>query len=471
MSAGSEQPSMRRRLQRSGLLAVLLGYGLLLVVTVQLFQQQRNQRQLLTMQRAEKLLRSNVAVAGQPQQLQRLLNRVSGSTQVLWGRPVGQQIAPLLPEISAPLRQRAEQLVEGQASPHLFHDRTGSYLISSRAMDLNGNDLTLYLLENVSEEVAFQRQLNALLLLATALAALVSVLLNRYGIAQALRPLIGFENNLDPSHLNPLQHQRFDSEPLPLELKPLAHAFNALRDQLTESRERQQQFASNMSHELRTPITLIGGYTRRLLRRGDNLSNDQRDQLLIVQDETRRLAQVVSDLVAISRAEIGSQQLALQPLCIADLVQESIASLEQSMQQRVVVAAPEGIDLNAIQVFADRESVQQSLGHLIDNACKYSPAASAVQISFSVDAERVVVRVRDHGAGIPEPERETVFERFRRGSNSAGIPGSGIGLALVRLLVESMGGSVSVDDADAEGAVVALTLRRGESPEPDPPPH
>ena len=141
------------------------------------------------------------------------------------------------------------------------------------------------------------------------------------------------------------------------------------------------------------------------------------------------------------------------------------------MQQRVGVVAPEGIDLNAIQVVAERESVQQSLGHLIDNACKYSPAASAVQISFSLDAERVVVRVRDHGAGIPEPERETVFERFRRGSNSAGIPGSGIGLALVRLLVESMGGSVSVDDADAEGAVVALTLRRGESPEPDPPPH
>ena len=311
MSAGSEQPSMRRRLQRSGLLAVLLGFGLLLVVTVQLFQQQRNQRQQIMMLRAEQLLRSNVAVAGQPQQLQRLLNRVSGSTQVLWGRPVGQQTAPLFPEISAPLRQRAEQLVEGQASPQLFRDRHSSYLISSRVMDLNGNDLKLYLLEDVSEEVAYQRQLNALLFLATALAALLSVLLYRYGIAQALRPLIGIADTPDAFRANPLQHQRFDPETLPLELKPLALELNVLRDQLTDSLERQRQFTSNMTHELRTPITLIGGYTRRLLRRGDNLSDDQRDQLLIVQDETRRLAQVVSDLVAISRAEIGSQQLEL----------------------------------------------------------------------------------------------------------------------------------------------------------------
>ncbi len=468
MNAGSSQTSIRRRLQRSGWLAVLLGYGLLLVVTVQLFQQQRNQRQLVTMQRAQQLLRSNVAVAGQPQQLQGLLNRFSSSTQVLWGRPVGQQTTPLLPEISAPLRQRAEQLVEGHSKPQLFHDRDSSYLISSRVMDLNGNDLKLYLMEDVSEEVAFQRQLNALLFLATAFAALVSVLLNRYGIAQALRPLIGLGTTLDAVNANPLQQQHVDPEQLPLELKPLAFALNALRDQRTDSRERQQQFASSMSHELRTPITLIGGYTRRLLRRGDNLSDDQRDQLLIVQDETRRLAQVVSDLVAISRAEIGSQQLELQPLCIADLVQESIASLEQSIQQRVVVVADEGIDLNAIQAFADRASLQQCLVHVIDNACKYSPAASAVEISCSLDAERVVVRVRDHGSGIPADEREAVFGRFRRGSNSAGIPGSGIGLALVRMLADQMAGSVSIDNADGEGAVVALTLRRWMSPEPDP---
>ena len=471
MIAESEQLSIRRRLQRSGLLSVLIGYGLLVVVTVQLFELQRNQRQLDTMQRAERLLRSNVSIAGQPQQLQRLLNRFSGSTQVVWGRPLGQQTDFLLSEISAPLRQRAEQRVAGHTRPQLFRNRSRSYLISSRFIDLNGNPMVLYLLEDVSEEVAFQRQLSALLFLAAVLASLLSVLLNRHGIAKALQPLISLVNHLDASRSIPQQQQRIDPQALPLELKPLAVVANDLRDQLSDSWERQRQFASNMSHELRTPITLIGGYTRRLLRRGDNLSDDQRQQLLIVQDETRRLAQVVTDLVAITRAEIGSQQLDLQPLSIADLVQESIAVFEASIQQRVALMAPEGIDLHAIQVFADRESVQQCLGHLIDNACKYSPVASVVEISCSLDEEMVVVHVRDHGPGIPEDERETVFERFRRGSNSAGIPGSGIGLALVRMLAEPMGGSVSVQDADGEGAVVALTLRRWVSPERDLPAH
>ena len=151
MNAGSSQTSIRRRLERSGCLAMVLGYGLLLLVTVQLFQQQRNQRQLVMMQRAERELRSNVAVAGQPRQLQRLLNRFSGSTQVLWGRPLGDQPALLMPQISKPLRQRAEQLVEGHSKPQLFHDRDSSYLISSRSLDLNGNPLKLYLLEDVSE--------------------------------------------------------------------------------------------------------------------------------------------------------------------------------------------------------------------------------------------------------------------------------------------------------------------------------
>ena len=468
MSGGAEQRSIRRRLQRFGLLAVLLGYGLLLVVTVQLFQQQRNQRQLVTMQRAERLLRSKAAVAGEPQQLQRVLSRFSGSNLALWGHVLGQQSALLTPQISVPLRQRAEQLVEGHPKPRLFRDRNSSYLISSSVMDLNGNQLKLYLLEDVSEEVAFQRQLNALLLLAAALAALLTVLLNRYGIARALRPLIGVGNTLDASCANSLQQQRFDPVQLPLELKPLVLALDALRDQLTSSLERQRQFASSMSHELRTPITLIGGYTRRLLRRGDNLTDDQRDQLLIVQDETRRLAQVVSDLVAIIRAEIGNQQLELQPLCMADLIQESIALVEALMQQRVVVMADDGIDLQAIKVFADRASVQQCLVHVIDNACKYSPATSPVQISCSLDTQKLFLRVRDHGPGIPADEREVVFERFRRGSNSASVPGSGIGLTLARMLADSMGASVSVEDADGGGAVVVLALRRWMSPESDP---
>jgi hypothetical protein len=130
--------------------------------------------------------------------------------------------------------------------------------------------------------------------------------------------------------------------------------------------------------------------------------------------------------------------------------------------------ADQALDLQAVEVFADRASVQQCLVQLIDNACKYSPAASPVEISCSLDAQKLFLRVRDHGPGIPADEREVVFERFRRGANSAGVPGSGIGLTLVRTLADPMGASVRVEDADGGGAVVVLAFRRWMSPESNP---
>ena len=473
MSTGVDHSSIRRRLQRSSVLAVLLGYGLLVLVTFQLFKQQRNQRQLTTMNRAERLLRSNVAVAGQPQQLQRLFGAFSSSNLALWGHPAGQKsVSPALIDPSEDLRQRAEQLAQNQSRPQLFRDRNSSFMVTSRVMTLNGNSFRLYLLEDVSDEVALQHQLNGLLLLAALLAAVLSALLNRRGIDRALQLLTRFGDSLKPFQSNPLQHQAIEPDQLPLELKPLAVALHELSVRLSDSFQRQQQFASSVSHELRNPITIIGGYNRRLMRHADNLTDDQRRQLRIVEDEIRRLGQLLTDLVAITRAEISSQSLDCQPLCIADLVQQAIALVEPSAQPRIVVIPPEGVDSQSIEVFADRDAVLQCLVHLINNACQYSPPASPVELGCLCQAERVVLQVRDHGPGVPMEERELVFERFRRGGNSVESSGSGIGLALVQTLITSMGGSVSIDDAEGGGAVFGLAFRRCASPAPQAhPPH
>ena len=468
MSAGVEQTSIRRRLERTAWLAMLLGYGVLLLANVQLFQQQRNQRQLTMMQRAERLLRSNVALAGQPQQLQDLFGAFSSSNLALWGHFADQQpVDAALVDPSADLRQRAEQLAQNQSRPQLFRNRSSSYMITSRVVNLNGNPLRLYLLEDVSAEVAFQRQLNGWLLLVAVLAALLSVLLNRRGIDRALQPLTRLGDTLETFRSNPLQHQPLAPDQLPPELKPLAVAVNDLRDRLSDACQRQQQFASSVSHELRNPITIMGGYNRRLLRRAANLTDDQRRQLLIVEDELRRLAQLVTDLVTITRAEISAQNLDCQPLRIADLIQQAIALVDPQAQPRIVVIPPDGVDPRLIEVFADRDAVLQCLVNLFNNACQYSPPASPVEIGCVCQAERVFLQIRDHGPGVPEQERQLVFERFRRGRNSEGSPGSGIGLAVVQTLVDPMGGSVSIKDAEGGGAVVVLGLRRCSSPAPD----
>lgn len=467
--------AIQRRLERTSLLAVLLGYALLLAVNLQLFKEQRYQRQLQTMRRAELLLISSAQAPSQaPAVLRRVLSDFSTFDLALWGHPTGFPAGMVMPQPSSndwlasspDLRFQAEEFARRRMAPQMFEHDNRRYMLSSTSLDWRGTPWTLYLLRDVSDEVAFQRQLNGLLLLAAVLASLVSILLNRRGIQRGLDPLKRFGDSLESVQSNSLQQQRFQPEQQPQELQPLAMAFNALLDRLADSFERQKQFASTVSHELRNPISLIAGYSRRLLRRSDNLSEDQQHQLVIVEEESRRLGRLVTDLLAITRAEMGIQKLDLQPLCVSDVVLQSIALAEGSGEFRFVYLPPEGLDPADIQALADRDCLVQCLVNLMENACKYSPTGSSVEIGCSVEASQVLLRVRDHGPGVPMEEREQVFERFRRGHHIAEVPGSGIGLAVVQTLIVQMGGTVHVDGADGGGAVFVLGLRRWASPPP-----
>ena len=362
------------------------------------------------------------------------------------------------------LRFEAEQRALRQMAPQLFEHDERSYMLSSAQLPWRGTSWTFYLLRDVSDAIAFQRQLNGLLLLAAVLASVVSILINRGGIRRGLDPLKRFGDSLASVRSNSLQQQRFQPEQQPDELQPLAMAFNNLLDRLAESFDRQKQFASTVSHELRNPITLIAGYSRRLLRRADNLSDDQRHQLAIVEEESRRLGRLVTDLLALTRAEMGHLQMDLQPLCVCDAVQQAIELCEGSGEQRFSLCPPENLDPHTIYALADRDRVVQCLVNLIENACKYSPPQSPVEIGCRREQSMVLLSVRDHGPGVPSDERDQVFERFRRGRNKADIPGTGIGLAVVKTLVEQMGGSVAVEEAEGGGAVFMLALRTCAAP-------
>ena len=465
-AAVASSRSIQRRLERTGVVALLLGYGLLLAVNLQVFREQRHQRQLQIMRRAERLLRS-----GEDQQdsqaLRRILSDVSSFDLVLWGHPDGFPAGLVMPQSSNNdrLASRPGLLIEAEArseqitAPQLFEHDDRSYMVSSEAINWGGTLWRFHLLRDVSDAVAFQRQLNGLLLLAAVLASVVSLLINRGGIRRGLAPLKRFGDSLASVGSHSLQQQRFPPEQQPDELQPLAMAFNNLLDRLAESFDQQKQFASMVSHELRNPITLIAGYSRRLLRRADNLSDEQRYQLAIVEEESRRLGRLVTDLLALTRAEMGHMQMDLQPLCVCDAVQQAIRISEGSGERRFTLRPPDNLDPHTIYALADRDRVVQCLVNLIENACKYSPPNSPVEIGYRRQQSMVLLSVRDHGPGVPSDERDQVFERFWRGRQKAEIPGTGIGLAVVKTLIEAMDGSVAVDDAQGGGAVFVLALR------------
>lgn len=470
---------IQRRLERTSASAVLLGYGLLLLVNLQVFSRNRDQRQLDTMAMAERLLVRSKGDQADGGALQRCFNHFSTFDRAIWGQPTGSAAGMVMPQLSSndfiasnpELRARAQDLARSASSPQTFAHEARTYTVSTAAVNLSDEPWRLYLLTDVSQDVAMERQLNLILTAAALLASLVTLMLNRRGIQRSLLPLRRFGDTLSAVRSSSLQQKRFEPDQEPEELQPLAHAFNALLDRLTEAFERQRQFASTVSHELRNPITLIGGYSRRLLRRSDNLSDDQRHQLGIVEEESRRLGRLVTDLLALTRAETGSLQLDLKPLSVCDAVQQAIDLAGGAGERRFLLRPDDGIDPHTLQAWADRDRVVQCLVNLIENACKYSPQQSPVEIGCSTTPSVVELRVRDHGPGIPPEERSLIFERFRRGQHNTGIPGSGIGLAVVSTLVSQMEGEVSVEDGEGGGAVFVISLRRCPRPSDPRPRH
>ena len=459
---------IQRRLERTSAGAVLLGYGLLLVVNLQVFSRQRDQHQVDTMDKAERLLLRSSADLADDGALQRSFNHFSTFDRAIWGQPTGSAAGMVMPQLSSNdfiasnsvLRERAQALARSASRPQTFEHEARTYTVSTAAFNLSDQPWRLYLLTDVSQDVALQRQLNLILTVAALLASLVTLILNRRGIQRSLLPLRRFGDTLSAVRSSSLQQQRFEPDQEPEELQPLAHAFNALLDRLTESFDRQRQFASTVSHELRNPITLIGGYSRRLLRRSDNLSDDQRHQLGIVEEESRRLGRLVTDLLALTLAETGSLKLDLQALSVCDAVQQAIDLADGAGERRFLLRPADGIDPHTLQAWGDRDRLVQCLVNLIENACKYSPPHSPVEIGCSTTSSEVKLRVRDHGSGIPPEEKRLIFERFRRGKTHSGIPGSGIGLAVVQTLVAQMEGEVRVEDAEGGGALFVISLRR-----------
>jgi two-component system sensor histidine kinase KdpD len=220
--------------------------------------------------------------------------------------------------------------------------------------------------------------------------------------------------------------------------------------QLLELDRTKSQFVASVSHELRTPLTSIRGALSASRRARD----DQRVELLDVIDrQTRRLSALVVEMLTAARLERMGTMPMLRRIDVAALVR--LVALDSQVAGRPVeVQAPQTCEIRA-----DPESMRRIVGNLIENAHKYGE--SPVRITVQPAEEQVVLSVVDRGNGVPVEMREKVFERFYRADPNGTKPGMGLGLAIVRGLVESCGGSVWVEDAPGGGAAFRVALRTG----------
>lgn len=219
------------------------------------------------------------------------------------------------------------------------------------------------------------------------------------------------------------------------------------------------EFVSVVSHELRSPMTSIYGFAELLLLRSQQLEPDHRDWLTMIHRECKRLSDIVEDLLNVSRIEerrvtVHPEPLVLKPLVSYILAQFSIVSTNHSLIADIPQDTP--------QVMADKSRLHQVLRNLIDNAVKYSPKGGPVRVRAQAtsDGREVQIDVIDQGLGIPSYEVPSLFTKFHRAhrQEASGIRGTGLGLYIVKSLVELMGGRIWVKAKVKKGSTFCFTL-------------
>lgn len=226
--------------------------------------------------------------------------------------------------------------------------------------------------------------------------------------------------------------------------------------------ERRSNFASAVSHELKTPLTAIRLYAE-MLRDGLVAGEDKRREYYgSITAETERLSRLINNVLEFSRLERGARALELRVGDVRPVVREAVDLLRGHAEQHGFELSL-ALDEELPAVRFERDALMQVVFNLVDNAIKYGRGApSRIEVSCARAGEGVAVSVRDHGAGVPREELGRILEPFyRRGDElTRSAQGAGIGLALVRSLVQQMGGALRVANADGGGLVASIELSR-----------
>jgi two-component system phosphate regulon sensor histidine kinase PhoR len=220
-----------------------------------------------------------------------------------------------------------------------------------------------------------------------------------------------------------------------------------------------RDFVANASHELRSPLTTVRAAAE-TLRTVENDPKASARFIELIQRNAERLANLIDDLLELSRIESRELKLQLEPLDLATVVERTLAQHAHRAQLKRITLRHDVTDTPAVR--ADRRALDHVLGNLIDNALKYCPEGASVRVAAMSENGNVRVSVADTGPGIPSEHVQRVFERFYRvdAGRSRELGGTGLGLSIVKHLVEAMGGTVTVDSRVGSGSTFSFTLHR-----------
>jgi two-component system phosphate regulon sensor histidine kinase PhoR len=236
----------------------------------------------------------------------------------------------------------------------------------------------------------------------------------------------------------------------------------AVLHEITELRRLEQvrrDFVANVSHELKTPLTSIQGFAETLLGGALDDPQNSRRFVEIIRNHAVRLGRVTDDLLKLSRIEAGKLELEFQPVSLFDLAGGAVESARpRAERNQLSLSFDCAPDLAHVR--GDANLLREVVQNLLDNAIQYTPAGGKIEVSAALTDGFAVVTVADTGIGIPEAEQARIFERFYRvdAARSRELGSTGLGLSIVRHIVEAHGGRVGVESAVGRGSKFFFTV-------------
>ena len=282
--------------------------------------------------------------------------------------------------------------------------------------------------------------------LITLLITLVSGCITYFVSGYALRPLRSFSDRITQIQAENLMQYQSEEQQIP-EFQALSHSFEAMVRRLSDAFSSLQEFNGNAAHEFRTPLAMMQAQLELYEEMPHpDMDAETAELLAMLKEQTERLSKLVKTLLEMSEMNTIERADAVE---LTALIEEVLADLSPMAEKRQISLLQEADIL-----------LYRLLFNLVENAIRYNKEGGAVRVSAEERADTVEILVQDTGSGIPEADRETIFQPFFRvdKSRSRAYGGVGLGLTLVRKIVELHGGTIRIAKSDAQGTTFAVTL-------------
>lgn len=308
---------------------------------------------------------------------------------------------------------------------------------------------------------AIQREYRLFFIYSVPMILVISVAVGWFLAGRALKPFDEITRTAEKITYENLNTQIYTKRKEE-EIQRLVQAFNGMVKRLDESFRQMRKFNADAAHELRTPLAILQGETEVALRSPD-LPEEIRLVLASNLEELDRLARIVNDLLMLSEAESGIQALIKEPVDLKELLEDLVDQMRLLASDRnlriEIQSAP------ALWIDADKLWIRRAIVNLLHNAIKYSRSGGRIEISASLENSSVKLGIRDYGIGILPQDLPHIFDRFYRAdpARSRDSGGVGLGLALVKWIIEAHNGSIRVESVVKQGSVFEVFLPAGSS--------